>query len=1658
MHARGLSIRSKIAPNRKRRLRLETLESREVFNAAVPIDATDASTDDPAAHPPGCGCGGCQSLIFAEGRTAYALSLPNFDVPPPQNGPRAPPFPTSQTFLLHTLPVGNRNRTIYLDFDGHTTTGTWWNGNGLPASWYNEPFDSDGNPGSWSLLEHEVIQNVWRRMSEDFAPFNVDVTTEEPPLSALTFSGGSDQTWGIRAIICDNEIAAPGAGGVAFVPSFKTGTDVGCFVYSGNLGNTDKNITEAASHEVGHTLGLSHDGRTTPSEGYYGGHNGAGGTSGWAPIMGVGYYQPLTQWSKGEYANANQTQDDLAIITNTTENFGYRADEAGNSIAAATNPTIVGASVSFAGIIAQTSDVDVLRFTSGAGNVTFNVDNYVLSPNLDIKIELRNGSNAILATHDPLDSLDATLTYNLPTSGTYYLFIEGVGVGNVSTTGYSDYASLGQYTVSGTIVNNARLDTIETAGLNYVENGAGLALTTTLSVSNGLDINQATVTTAGHVAGQDNLFFTNQGGITGSYNATSGVLTLTGSATPAAYQAALRSITYSNSSDNPSTAPRTFSFQVRDTAGVLSNSVNRTLTVTPVNDQPTLNVISNQTINEDAGLQTVALAGISAGAGESQTLSITALSDNTALIPNPNVVYSSPSATGTVRFTPVANRSGDATITVTLTDNGGTANGGVNQIVRTFLVTVNAVNDEPSFAKGPDPLYSALNAGPQTHPSWATALSAGPPDESGQTLTFFVSNDANALFTTQPAIASNGTLTFTPANGAVGVANVSVYVQDDGGTANGGDNTSVTRSFVINVGINRAPVLDNSLSPMLIPVAQGSVNPNANLVSTFAPPGISDPDPGASQGIALNVADNANGLWQYSIDAAQTWANFPDVSTSGSLLLRPEDLLRFLPTGTFIGSSSFSYHAWDQATGVAGGTADVSTSGGDTAFSVATETVPIRVAATLTSLYEDAKTVGNRLSVLPASTFSDPDSPLPKGIAVIGASGNLSGTWQYSINNGKNWKTFTTIAPATATLLRITDKVRFLPAANQFGEAFLTYRAWDQSAFKVGNTVNLSSAASYGGNTPFSTGTDYGFAIVSPANDRPVIDLLKTNLTQVAPTESDPPGDTVAAILGSRVTDIDAGTVPGLALTSASKLGGTWQFKLPGGEWTPVAPVSVSNALLLGPADSLRFNPDGIFLGTASISYKAWDQAIGTPGSKADTRTSSTFGTKVAVSKLLVSSAAASSPNTAPVLDNVPDIVLTTIGEDSKPAGDLVSTLLGTSVTDSDANPLEGIAITGATGTSTGVWQYSANNGKNWKPVKLVSDSFALLLKSTDKLRYVPNLNFNGSATISYRAWDRTGGTAGQYTNLTLPNTIGGNSGVSVALETASITVFPVNDRPVLNVLPKSRFTSIAPASDPSGDTVASLLGTALTDVDAGSISGIAVTRATAASGQWQYQMNGDTGWTAFTAGNGFVLNLRPIDRIRFFPSAFTGVASLAFRGWDQTVGTAGSLESAAANTSLSIATETATITVNAVNDRPVLDIKPNVQAAPIAVNTTNPSGFTAASLLGSAVSDADPGALTGIAITAVDRTNGSWEYSIDGGGWLPLYNAMGGLSVLLKSTDRLRFIPNTNFAGSTSLRYKAWDQSQGAGGSFLATTSDAFSKAIETAYLAVNTAPSLTW
>ncbi len=1131
----------------------------------------------------------------------------------------------------------------------------------------------------------------------------------------------------------------------------------------------------------------------------------------------------------------------------------------------------------------------------------------------------------------------------------------------------------------------------------------------------------------------------------------------------------------------------TDTFTYKATDGVAdSNVVTVTITVTAVNDPPTLTPIADLPLAEDAGPTLVSLFGIAAGGGEAQSLTVTAVSDTPALIPNPTVSYSSPAAGGSISFTPAADASGTALVTVTVND-------GVTTTSRSFTVTVTAVNDTPSFTKGGD-VYVVKNAGPRTVTPWATAVTVGPPDESAQAPTFLVTAVDPSLFAAGPAVAADGALTFTPADNAVGETVVRVSLQDTGG----GADTSAEQTFRISIGLNRAPTLDGSGAPALTPVASDATDPLPTAVGAFAAIGAADADGTALGGAAVTAADTAHGRWEFSINAGQTWQTLAPVSLGAARLLRPQDLVRFFPTtpAGYVGSAALGYRAWDQSGGAAGDVVNLTgQTGGSTSFSAGAGTATLRVAPVFANQSEDKAPGGTAVGTRPG--VADADGPVQKlGVAVIGSGGPVAGRWEYKA--GGAWKKFAAIDPAHAVLLRSTDKLRFVPAKNQYGDAFLAFRAWDQSAGKAGTTEDLSSGASVGGATPFSNVVDYLFTRVAPVNDRPILDVAAaTVLTRVPTTATNPAGDRVSAIVGATVTDVDPKDIPGLAVTAAGKTGGEWQYSLDGGlNWIPVLTgppsppnpklpaLSATSALPLGPNDLLRFVPTpGSVGGMTTLSYRVWDGSAGVHGVRANTNAGTAFSAGKETAALEVTDVSANA-NTAPVLNVAPPIVLSPVAEDTvakrspaiSPAGDPVSVLLG-AASDTDLDAKKGAAITTLSGTTTGVWQFSFD-GKTWKPVGAVSEASALLLRDTDRLRYLPAKNFTGAVGVTFRAWDQTRGTVGGRAGLAVPGTTGGATPFSAGAGTATLAVTSTPDAPVLSLAPKPVFTTVAPgATNPAGDLVSRLLGKALTDPDANALKGIAVVSAPTTHGMWEFKA-GAGAWvpfnTATAISSAHALFLQDTDLVRFKPaSGFTGKVSLAYNGWDQSagplVGNYG--RTADFGTAVSKAKVTATVSVTAVNTSPVLDTKPDVRLPAVPVTgagNTNPAGTSAAALLGAAVTDPDPSTLLpGIAITAVsdvDHVNGVWEYSTNNGSMWTAVTTVGtpipkGKGLLLRATDLIRFRPNAGYVGSATFSYKAWDRTTGGSAGVQAPTSTpAFSTAFETATVAVNTAPTVTY
>jgi hypothetical protein len=252
-----------------------------------------------------------------------------------------------------------------------------------------------------------------------------------------------------------------------------------------------------------------------------------------------------------------------------------------------------------------------------------------------------------------------------------------------------------------------------------------------------------------------------------------------------------------------------FDFVAVDAYGAVSNAATVTIHVIPVNDPPSYTPGGNVTVLEDTGPHSFVnwATNISIGppneAGQGWSFEVS--NNNPGLFRAQGQPAISPS--GSLTFHPAADAFGAADVTVRLRDTGGTANGGLDVTgTYTFRITVDPVNDRPSFTGGGDRTVRE-DAGPHAFPGWATGVSIGPPNEAGQDWSFEVIGNTNpGLFQTAPAVSRSGTLTFHPAANAFGSSDIKVRLRDTGGTANGGVDVSGEYTFRITVDpVNDAP-------------------------------------------------------------------------------------------------------------------------------------------------------------------------------------------------------------------------------------------------------------------------------------------------------------------------------------------------------------------------------------------------------------------------------------------------------------------------------------------------------------------------------------------------------------------------------------------------------------------------------------------------------------------------------------------------------------------------------------------------------------------------------------------------------------------------------------------------------------------------------------
>ncbi|NIX75194.1 cadherin-like domain-containing protein [Microvirga terricola] len=785
---------------------------------------------------------------------------------------------------------------------------------------------------------------------------------------------------------------------------------------------------------------------------------------------------------------------------------------------------------------------------------------------------------------------------------------------NGGTTAFSSQTA--SATIAVTAINDAPV--LSNGGITtWTEGAAGTAVAPSLSLT---DVDSATlaggtVTITNFHTG-DTLAVGTPGPFTASYDSATGVLTLTGTGTVAELQTALRSVTYSSTSANPTEFgtdnTRTISIQVSDGAAEhsQSNTVTSSVLLIGVNDQPVIGVSPHTTeyvpgsaVTVDSGLtlsdvdstllSQATITLLSRPDGIDEAMGLTSAAANLAAASGLTLSYNGVTGTLTIlgsttigiyeqvlrgityTNTNAVPDESDRTVAITVRDAGGSNSVPVTKTVAYNTLPVVSFNTGATVAEG-----SADNT------ITATMLQATDAEAPGQvTYTVTTGPAHGTLYLSGTALAAGATFTQADINaGRLKYAHDGLEAATDGfgfsiTDAAGGTRGNQTFHFTVTQ-VNDAPVITPA-APTLPSITEDAIaNGGATVASIFGA-SVTDPDPGALSGIAVTGLVSSIGQWEYSLDGGAHWTAIGTVSNSAALLLRATDLVRFVPDSKNGTTASLTYRAWDQTGATAGheGTkVNVTATGGQSPFSTTTDTAtitvngvndaPVLIDTNVSPILvgENAGapvgTVGTLVSALVGTrNVTDIDAGALAGIVVTQAD-ETNGTWWYTTDGGATWLRVGTLTPDNARLLPADANTRiyFEPDAAVHGmiATALTFHAWDRS---VGTNGNIADAMMTGGTTPFSTASDSVDVWVNTLVDgTPVHTETHNNLdgsiTQVI---------TIPVVEPTRSEEVGNNTVADIPLVQGNSGGPLLLAQLPVGfglEVTgPTAPKDVNSAL-----------------------------------------------------------------------------------------------------------------------------------------------------------------------------------------------------------------------------------------------------------------------------------------------------------------------------------------------------------------------------------------------------------------------------------------------------------------------------------------------------------------
>jgi allophanate hydrolase subunit 1 len=722
------------------------------------------------------------------------------------------------------------------------------------------------------------------------------------------------------------------------------------------------------------------------------------------------------------------------------------------------------------------------------------------------------------------------------------------------------------------------------------------------------------------------------------------------------------------------------------------------------------------------------------------------------------------------------------------------------------------------------------------------------------------------------------------------------------------------------------------------------------------------------------------------------------------------------------------------------------------------------------------------------------------GGVTVGVSGKLKIDGLVEIELGGTLKDLGTILLDATGILSDDDAITVAPGATLDDSGTLDEGTGGDLSVSGTLTVEPSAFLDDSGTVVIQPGATYQPHGTVTVESRSIFATFLANLPAVLENARTTAGTSIASLIQGHVSDSDPGAHQGVAVTGLTEAG-AWQFSTNGKRWSTIANVSIDHALLLPSSDQIRYLPAANETGQFDLLFLAWDRTTGSAGqyvyvpATGGASSFSTLSDEVVVPVTHVHQAPAWTAATVPMTPVLPGTYTLT---GASPPGDSVTNICGGAFFDPDGTVFSngGIAIVGASATTSGTWQYSTDGGTTWTSFGTATTSFgmpsasnALLLSAGDLLRYVPKSGFTGTATLQARAWDGSQGTAAGATEGYAITATGGTTAFSGNLLTISCTV---NTAPTLGAAsgPTLAATSEGAASVV---TVATLMKDAqVSDADLRAIQGIAVGGVGGTGewpGVWQYSLDGKSWPSVPNVSETSALLLPGTASLRFLSavqpdgSTLTAPATLTYRAWDQTAGMAGTLLAVTGTggaTPISGGEVTASLPVKFVHHAPTW-MTPAASLTPVlpgsySLTGASPAGDAVSNLCGGSFSDVDGTMINGGGVAIVGAsatTNGTWQYSTDSGTtWSSFGSAKTTFSVpsssnalLLSASDLLRFVPNAGFAGSARLQARAWDGSQGTavvagatkGYAITATGgTTAFSNNLLTISCAINSAPTL--